>query len=318
MSLSTRFYYCLIASGALSLLMVDANAGSPNAGTTYVGISTLADSEQNRQSTAMLSLAFGNNWWAHVGAGKVRTQQATDSVNPTLAAIGFGVAGQHLMFTLDASSRNDGDRYQQRDWSSTLYWHSEKVGVGIDGMHRNTEVRGTVPVAVSQSNTVDVPVAQSLRGNGFGLHVNIDVTERLNVFLGGMDYHYATTTRQNGVVAASSGNPALLNTVVNNLLNNQPLLAQQLWVQTSGVTRDAAILQRSYKAGIGYRIARVALTAQYFNDRALASDDIVNTAELSAAVSLGKHWVVVPAIGSSNSSQSSNVTFGALTVNYGW
>jgi hypothetical protein len=84
------------------------------------------------------------------------------------------------------------------------------------------------------------------------------------------------------------------------------------------VTRDAAALQRSFNAGIGYRFDRAALATQYFNDTTFGSDAKVNTVQVSAAFYLDEHWTISPAIGHSSNDQVGGVTFGVLTANYGW
>lgn len=321
MCLSSSVRYGWVAG--LAVLTLDAVAGeningSPNAAMRYAAVSTQSDSDHNRETTGTLSLTFGDHTWAHAGVGKIRVQQGDSTINPTLINMGAGITGQQLALTLDFGRRKDGDRYDQRDWNSSLDWHNDTLGLGIDGMHRDTDVEAVVPVASGQGTSTNVPIAESLRGNGFGLHARFNPTERLTLSLAGMHYSYDTQTRQSGAVATNSGNSGLINTIIGNALNNRPLLAQQLLLQASGVTREAAILQRSWNAGIGYRFDRVALAAQYFNDKALDSDGVINTAEVSAAIFLDKHWTVSPAIGRCHSEQQGDVTFGSLTASFGW
>lgn len=315
MFLSSTIRYGFIAgcvAVTLNAAAADNETASPNATMRYAAVSIQSDADHNHESTGALSLTFGDNAWAHAGIGKIRAQQGNDTIDPTLLNIGAGIAGSQLAFTLDFSRRKDGDRYDQRDWNSSLDWHNEKFGFGIDGLHRDTDVQAIVPVANGQGS-LNVPVAESLRGTGIGLHVRFNATERLAFSLAGMHYHYDVQTRQNGAVA-SGGNTSL----INNVLNNQPLLTQQLLMQASGITREAAILQRSWNAGVGYRFDRVLLSAQYFNDKALDGDGVINTVELGAAIFLDKHWTVSPAIGRSHSEQLGGVTFGSLTASYGW
>jgi hypothetical protein len=300
-----------LAAGCL-LLTFNATANAPNAAMRYVAVGGQSDTEHNQQANAALSLTIGEHAWAHVGAATTQIRQGGDTLNLSLGDLGMGVAGEHVMFTLDTSRRKDGVRYDQRDWSSSLEWRGQVFGVGVDGMHRNTDVQGTVPVATAQGRA-DVPVAESLRGNGVGLHARVNPIEQLTLSVAGMHYDYDVETRQAG--APSGG---LLNGAIANVLNNRPLLAQQLLMQTSGVTRDAAVLQRSFNAGLGYRFDRVALAAQYFNDTTFDSDAAVNTVQVSAAFYLNEHWTVSPAIGHSSNDQVGGVTFGAVTASYGW
>lgn len=198
-----------------------------------------------------------------------------------------------------------------------MEWHNDIWTAGIDGLHRDTEVHASVAVA-SGSDSASVPVAQSLRGNGAGLHLRYIPAGRMTLSAGAMRYNYSTPTRQNGTATTTSGNGGLLDTLVGDALRNQPLLAQQLLVQPSGATREAAILQSSWNAGAGYRFDRVAVSAQYFNDKALESDATVNTIKIGAALFLSRHWTLAPAIGSSSGSQSGATGFGVLSTSYNW
>lgn len=312
-------YWLVIGCMTLTLdaAASDNITSNPNAAMRYAALSTQSDSAHNHESTGSLSLTFGDHAWAHLDAGKARAQQGNGALNPSVVNLGGGLVGQRLGVTLDFGRRKDGSRYDQRDWSSALDWHNDRFGLGIDGMHRKTEVKAVAPVT-SGGVTYGVPIAESLKGSGFGLHARFNPTERLTLSLAGMRYSYDTQTRQSGTIATNGGNSGLLNTIVNNALNNRPLLAQQLLVQTSAVTREAAILQRSWNVGIGYRFERVALAAQYFNDKALDSDDVIDTLKLSAALFLDEHWTVSPAIGRSNSDQVGGVTFGSLSASFGW
>lgn len=294
------------------------NAASPNAGMRYVAVSTQHDSADNNQTIAMLSHTLGRHAWARAGVGTSRIQQGNDSIEPTLGNIGFGLAGRQLTFAVDASRRKQGDRYQQRDWQGSLEWHNNRVSLGVDGLHRNTQVQGSVLVPDGQGNATSVSVAESLRGNGWGVHGRVNVTERFSLFAGMMDYDYDVHTRQSGTVTTTATGSGLLPGIINNVLANRPLLAQQLLVQTSGATREAAILRRSVNAGAGYRFGGATFTARYFNDKAFDSGDRIDTVELSAAVIAGEHWTLSPAVGHSQSDRVDGVTYGSLTISYGW
>jgi hypothetical protein len=240
-------------------------------------------------------------------------------LNPSLISLGTGIASQQWSASLGATERKDGDKYHQQDWNGTLDWHNDKFGIGVDVLHRNTELHGTVPVT-NQGSTTYVPASQSLDGNGVGLHAHINVTERLILSLGGMHYNYDSTFHQSAVTSSNANNGTnnggLISTVPNNLLDNQ--IANPLVTQISGVTREAAILQHSWNAGITYRLSHVALIAQYFNDKAIDSNSALTTTQVCAAIFFNEHWTLSPGVGYSTGSQSGGVTSGVFTARYGW
>jgi hypothetical protein len=284
----------------------------------YAAVSTQWDNAGNRELAGTLSLTFGDYVWTHVGAGAIRERHDDGTLSASLLNAGVGIAGETLGSTIDFSQRKDGDRYSQVDYKAAVDWHNEFFGLGINGMHRSTKARAIVPVATGQGSTVNVPVEQSLSGNGLGLQARFSPTERLTLSLGGAHYSYDIQTRQDGAVADNGGNGGAINTIIDNALRSQPLLSQNIAPQVSGVTREAAVLRRSWNAGIGYRLDRAALNFQYFYDLALDGDIPTNTFALYAALYVSDHWTVSPAIGYSSVDQSGGTAFGSLAVSFGW
>ncbi|HEX2585831.1 MAG TPA: hypothetical protein VHL14_11915 [Steroidobacteraceae bacterium] len=299
-------------AAALLLLALNASAdeasvSKPNAGMRYASINLQSDGDNNRQFTGALGLSIGEHSWLQVGTGKLHIQQQSDALDPSLISLGGGLIGERFSVALSASQRNDGDKYRQHDWSGTLDWHNSRVGIGVDALHRNMELRGAVPVTNNQGSIVSAPVYQSLNGNGIGLHGLINLTERLAMSLGGMHYSYNSITHQDSTNAPSGNNGGLLSTITN-----------PLSTQVSGVTRETAALQHSWNAGIAYRLPKVALIAQYFNDKGIENSGTLITTELCAAFFINDHWTVSPAIGYSTKEHAGGVTFGVLTTRYGW
>jgi len=317
--------YSLVAGCFASCLVLAVNARAeeganniPNKMMRYAAVSTQGDSAGNREFTGAVSLTIGDHGWAHAEGGTLRERRNDDTLSLSLVNAGVGITGQRLGGTIDFSRRKDGDRYNQVDYKAALDWHNEMLGLGINGMHRSTKVRAIVPVATGQGSTANVPVEQSLSGNGFGLQARFSPTERLTLSLGGAHYSYDTQTRRDGAFANNSGNSGAINTIVDNALKSQPLLAQNMVAQVSGVTREAAVLQRSWNAGLGYRVNRAALNFQYFYDQALDGDIATNTVALNVAFYVADHWTVSPAIGYSSVDQAGGTVFGSLAVSVGW
>ena len=248
-TISSARYRLIAACMAVTLDATAQNVSSdPNAAMRHISIGGQADDNHNSEATGAFSLTIGKHAWARGSIGSIRLQQGSGTSNPALWSLGGGVAGRQLAATVDFISRKDGDRYEQRDWNGTIEWHNDIWAVGIDGLHRDTEVRASVTVA-SGSDSASVPVAQSLRGNGAGLHVRFNAAGGMTLSAGGMRCNYSARTRQSGAATTTSGNGGLLDTLVGDALHNQPLLAQQLLVQPSGATREEAILPSGWKPG---------------------------------------------------------------------
>lgn len=311
--------YTVVASALVSAANAGAEEGriSPNDRMRYAAVSAQGDNEGNRELAGALSLTFGGHVWAHVGAGTIR-ERRDGTLSASLLLAGVGITGERFGSTIDFSQRKDGDRYSQVDYKAALDWRNEMFGLGINGMQRSTKARAIMPVATNQGSTVNVPVEQSLSGKGLGLQARFSPTERLTLSLGGARYSYDIQTRQHGTVANNGGNGGALNTIIDNALRSQPLLAQNVMPQVSGVTREAAVLRRSWNAGIGCRLDRAALNFRYFYDLALDGDIATNTFALNAAFYVSDHWTVSPAMGYSSVDQSGGTEFGSLAVSFGW
>lgn len=268
--------------------------GSPNSGMHSVSVDMAGDNAHNRQSLANLSLTVGDYWWAHLGIGKNKSASTSANINDINATVvnpGIGVASQHWKFTLDYANRKDGDNFKQSDWTTSIGWHNEHFGAGIDGMKRSTESQTTV---TGQAGYITRMVNESFDGNGVGLHVDVYVTERFDLFAGAMSYHYGDVS------------------------TNRPVLSQLLYLSSSGITREQALLDSTYHLGATYQFDPVAFTARYINDRALDATNVTRTTQLNAAIFIGKHWTLTPLLGSSDSDQTGRVTFGGLSLSYDW
>jgi hypothetical protein len=312
--------YSLVASCLVWAMNVSADEGTsnaPNDRMRYAAVSTQGDNAGYREVAGTLSLTFGEHAWAHVGAGTLR-ERRDDALSASLLNTGVGIMGEQLGGTIDFSQRKDDDRYSQVDYKAALDWHNEMFGLGLNGMHRRTKVRAIVPVATGQGSIVNVPMEQSLSGNGVGLQARYNPTVRVTLSLGGAHYSYDTQTRRDGAVADNGGNNGAINTIIDNAIRNQPLLGQNITPQVSGVTREAAVLRRSWNAGMGYRLDRAALNFKYFYDQALDGDIATNTFALNAAFYITDHWTVLPAIGHSSADQFGGNAFGSLAVGFNW
>lgn len=287
-------------AGALSIGMAGTVAAEeapgdakPNDGTRYVNVETYSDDAHNRQTAADLSLTVGSHGWLHFGGGRTITsdQGTGDAIHATLVSGGLGLASKHWQYILDYASHTDGDDYKQRDWTSSLTWHNDRLYVGIDGMRRSTGMQTSVS---GQRGLVSRMVSQSVDGHGFGAHTVVRFGEHFQLFAGGMSYSYGDVSSQ------------------------RPMLAQLLYLSGSGITRDQALLNSSYHAGATYQFGIVGMTGQYINDEALDTGQHIRTYELSSTILIRRHWLLTPRVGISAGDESANTTFGGLALTYQW
>ncbi len=137
----------LTQSAAIAATSVGADAAKPNAGMRYASINVQTDNAHNRQTAATLSLTLGDYFWLQGGGGKDKAESTTttnmgsssDAIDSTLVTGGLGLSTTHWQYTVDFTSHSDGDNYTQRDWTGSLAWHNNLLGIGIDGMRRTTE-----------------------------------------------------------------------------------------------------------------------------------------------------------------------------------
>jgi hypothetical protein len=144
-------------------------------------------------------------------------------------------------------------------------------------------------------------VKESISSQGFGLHGHLALTPQATVFGGTMRYRHDFTVDAN---ATQTGAP------LSSLLGTHAGL--------SGVWRDQAYIDRSYRIGGRYRLPNAAVNAQYFRDRIANTGAASSTVQLQAEFLLAGHWLVSPMIGLSSADSQRRVGYGGLTVGYAW
>jgi hypothetical protein len=296
----------------MSVVLAD-DASPPNAGMRYVSGSVLSDDQGSQQLLSNVSLTVGDSAWITGGVGRSRSELQNSIYQPVILSAGAGVAGDAWQAVLNFTDRYDADIFQQRDWKGAIDWHNGTINLGIDGLQRTAHAEGTLTTSDTQSGTTTVPVTQRIRGTGIGAHLRVNATDRLSLFAAGIKYHFNVIAAQSTTVATS--NPG---NIISNALANKPLLSQSTLTRTSLVTRDEATLTRSYGGGVTYQFDRVGLTAEYLNDQIHDLPGDVTTVQLKAAIDVTPHWQLVPGIGNSHSDQYGAVTYGLVTVSYGW
>jgi len=278
---------------------------------SYVALDAMVDNADFNRLAATGSVALGRYAWLQATLGKLTDDNEDGLSDLRIVGAGGGLRGEHLQFTLNFDRYTSERNYTQRDWRAALEWRTDRVAIGIDGFHRDTDngIDTTRSFPVLGLNNVALHIDESISGNGLGLHIDVGITENLALSLAGIGYDY-----ESEYVLTSSTNPILIRRV----LSNRPSIAELLYLNESGVTRALALLDSSYSAGLRYRFDAVSLSAQYFRDEALDSGDATDTAMLGADVLIGEHWTIAPLLGYSSSDDADSVTFGGLSISYGW
>jgi hypothetical protein len=217
------------------------------------------------------------------------------------AALGAGIAS--LDVAVEFAQRRGDARFKQRDWAATLNWHGASGGLGADAFLRSAQgtSQTTSPSGGVFAPPTDTTVRESVKSRGFGLHGNLVLTPRATVFGGAIHYRYDFTV---------DANATQTETPLSSLLGTPAGL--------SGVWRDQAYIDRSYRIAGRYRLPNAALSAQYFRDRIANTGAASSTVQLQAELLLAGHWLVSPMIGLSSGDSQRRVGYGGLTVGYAW
>jgi hypothetical protein len=265
-------------------------------------VTVQGDENDNRQWLGKLALPLADHAWLQASIGRTEFAGASASDSQTVgAALGAGTAS--LDVAVEFAQRRGDARFKQRDWAATVNWHGARGGLGADAFLRSAE--GTSQT-VSPSGGVFAPptittVRESVTSRGFGLHGNLDLTPRATVFGGAMRYSHDFTVDAN---APQTGSP------LSSLLGTPAAL--------SGVWRDQAYVDRSYRIGGSYRLPNAAVNAQYFRDRTADTREVSSTVQLQAEFLLAGHWLVSPLVGLSYVDSDRQIGYGGLTLGYAW
>lgn len=291
----------LASSAALGSERNDTTA--TNADMRYVAASLQRDAQHGQAVMGLLSLPVGERAWVQLGGGQTRQEQTSTARRASVASAGAGYIGKHWQASLVATHRSGGSDFRQTDWDGVLEWRGEQFGLGLDGHHRDARLAGTVTTPTPPSGTATVPVLQQLKGSGFGVHGNVQLTSKFTVYAATMHYDYRVSTQQNG---ASTG-------------GSTSLLSQALpQASPSFVSRDEMALNRSSRVGGSYRFETLTVSADFIADRVLDEPAPVRTFQLKAALYLSPQWTVTPTLGRTRSETFGGVTFAGLAVSHAW
>jgi hypothetical protein len=284
--------------------------------THRAGISVQRDARDNQLAVGTLQWPLAAHAWWRVGAGQSRSEQPALAHRAGFGSLAVGYGNDTWAAALQTAHRRDGSRYRQTDTSATLEWRRSLGHIGIDAAYRNAALEGTVATPTPQGGTADVPVAQRIKGLGFGLHGALQLNPSFEIFAAAMRHDYNVSTRQNGAVTGAGGNDPLA--IASGLLGNPALLGSALQTRASAVSRDEAALSRSAQIGATVRWTNLALTGEVLADRVLDTPGTVRTVQLKAAFDVTPSWSVTPLVGRTRSDAHGSVSFGGLALAYGW
>jgi hypothetical protein len=291
-----RYGCAALACLVLSTAHAESRSGS-------VTLNMQGDENDNRLWLGKLGLALGDHAWVQGSVGK--TELAAPGAGDTkLTGIGFGGGGQSINAAVEFVQRKGDSRFEQQDWSAVLNWRGSRSGLGVDGFLRSANGESTTttrPGGVFGS-PVTTTIKESVDSRGFGLHGDFNLTAQANVFAGVMRYQHDF----NAGSSTTGGNTPL------------SFLLGSTNTALSGVSRDLAFIDRSYRVGTSYRFQSAAVSAEYLRDRITKTDETLSTLQLQAQFPVGEHWTISPLLGYSSGGSAGSVGFGGVSLGFGW
>lgn len=286
---------------AFACLMVSA-AHAEDAKRHSATLSVQGDENDNRQWLGRLALPLGEHAWVQGSLGRTELA-ATGARNSDTVGVALGVGGQAVNAAVEFVQRKGDAGFKQQDWAAALNWRGESGGLGADVFLRSASDEWTTTTQSGGvfGRPVTTTVRESVDSRGFGLHGDFDVTPRVNVFAGAMRYRYDFDTDSN---ATGSSTP------LSSLLGTNAVL--------SGVWRDQAYIDRSYRVGSSYRFDSAIVSAQYLRDRIANTDENLSTVQLGAQFPIAEHWLLSPTIGRTSGGNLGAAAYGGLSLSFNW
>jgi hypothetical protein len=282
----------------LCLLFSSAHADDANSRSATMSVH--GDENDNRQWLGKLAFQIGDHAWLQGSVGKTDLATAGQSDVRTLGAA-VGVGGRTVNVGVEFVQRDNDARFKQQDWSAAVNWRGARGGAGVDAFMRSArgESQTTRPGGPFQP-PVTTTIREAVDAEGFGLHGDFSLTPQATVFAGAMRYSYE--------FGANSAVPA--NTPLWPLLGSSTVL--------SGVWRDQAFIDRSYRVGGSYRFEAAALSAQYLRDRMTRTAETLDTMQVQAEVPIGERWLLTPTLGYSSGESLGGAAFAGLSLAVNW
>ncbi len=287
----------------------------------YVSLDASGDNGDSSQFSGTGSFTLGKYMWLQSSVGKLTDDTSNGGLGDLQNfGVGAGLRGKHVQATFNFSHYKNDANYKQRDISASFEWYNEILTLGLDGFHRKADdaadyaITDTYPIL--GTTTIATHAEQTLTGDGFGAHTNINFTDRFNISLGGMGYNYDNDVRVTSNVSASS--TRTIAEILERRINS--ILQPGIDLRSSGVVaRNVVPLDSTLNVGLNYVFDSLGLSANYIHDKILDSDTTNDSLSLSASIFIGDHWIVAPTVGQTSSNNNTDdITFGGLSLSYNW
>lgn len=291
-----------LATAALPVV-AQAEGAAPNADRRALSATAQRDAQGNANATLALSLPVGQRGWVQAGLGQstLRGAATPARTQSRQASLGAGIVGERWQAGVGVAQRRDGHRLRQQDLTASIDRRiGQRWSVGLDVTRRTGRAEST------GANGTGTPerVSQRLAGQGIGMRVAVDATDRVTVYAAVQQSRFTGTTETTGSTAAGGGLGGLLTP------------ADRVTV----VNRDEAALTQSRLLGTTVRVSdRVAVSGELAQDR-LLDGGTLRSAQLRAVLGLGDSgWTLSPGVAVSRSSESgASVGSGSLRATYAW
>lgn len=277
---------------ALAAVPLAAAATTATTGTHRASVSASGDGQDNRSYQAALELPLGAHGWLQLGAGRTDASGDGDSVRTDNLGIAGGARGRHFGVSLGYSHRGGDDDLEFGDASAALDWFGGRGGIGLDLLCRDGSSK-LVTTITGRRRTYSSSSTQDFDARGVGVHADLDVGARCNVFAGAMHYSYS------GVV------------------EDADIARRFVYLSQSAVSRDAAFNSDTLDLGVSYRARRAVFTVEYWRDRALQGGDITNSGRLAVDIPVAR-WTLTPAVDYSAPENGDGSAFGSMAVALTW
>lgn len=282
------------------LMLSSAHAGEANGHSAVLSVH--GDENGSRQSLGRLALSLGDHIWLQGSLGQTEFGEA-EPMDTSIVGAALGVRGDTISAAVEMVQRQGDARFEQQDWAATVNWRAARGGVGADLFLRSASSESTT---TRPSGSVFAPpatttVRESVDGKGFGLHGDFYVTPQVNLFAGAMHYRYDLNVDS---TVAGDG------TLLSSLFGSNAAF--------SGVWRDQALIDRSYRVGGSYRAGSAAVSVEYFRDWAAHGGDRLDTVQLQAEFAAAGRWLISPTLGYSSTGPSGSTAYAGLALGVNW
>jgi len=285
---------------ALACLMLS-TVHAEDSGRHSVTLSAQGDENDNRQWLGKLALPLGDHAWVQGTLGTTERPAGRPS-STNIVGAAMGIVGETVSGAVEFVQRSGDGQFEQQDWAAALDWRGSRGGLGADVFLRSASDESTTTQSGGPfAAPVTTRVTESVDCRGLGLHGDFALTPQATVFAGAMRYRCDFDF---GSTPTGSSSP------LSSLLGSNAAL--------SGIGREQAVVDSSYRVGGRYQLRSAAVSAQYFRDRIANTDETMNTVQAQVEFPLAEHWRITPTLGYSSGGSFGHTAYGGLSLSFNW